>query len=365
VIGFSSSEWAQVIDQDTGDIIRKGFWDIGGSGWYRIAMPAMALQAQGYDVAMGELCQRGGYLGVKPFDEKDPVFPEVIVMQRFMQREVADAIPVARSLGQVVVQDVDDFFHGLHERNRAASVVNPSDLDHYARSIAESDLVTVSTPYLAKRYRHLNERMVVVPNAIDLARWSAQPPPSKDAVGWVGATPWRSRDLETLQRVLPPWLKRNGYGFFHGGFMPSTPKVTVETAWDQLGVDTSQTRVTYAHACSVDRYPRLFDGFNFGIVPLSDVPFNRAKSAIKGIEYAASGRPFIAQAMPAYVELHQRYGLGFLARSWQEWAKALDHLRENWAEESLRHRVLVAPLDIATRWVDWADAYQLVAAVAP
>jgi hypothetical protein len=207
-MGFSTSEWAQVVDQDTGAVVSKTFWDVGGSGYYRIALPAMALQAQGYDVAMGELCSRGGYLGIRPFGEEEPVFPEVIVMQRFMLPELPSAILQARANGQVVISDVDDLFHGLHPSNRAASVVDRTALDYYAATLEASDLVTVSTPYLAKRYQRFNECIVVVPNAIDLERWSLQPPPARDALGWVGATPWRSNDLETLRRVGPPWRRR-------------------------------------------------------------------------------------------------------------------------------------------------------------
>lgn len=52
-----------------------------------------------------------------------------------------------------------------------------------------------------------------------------------------------------------------------------------------------------------------------------------AKSAIKGLEYAASGIPFIAAALPSYREIHDLWGGGFmLAKRPMDWVKATKKL---------------------------------------
>ena len=38
-------------------------------------------------------------------------------------------------------------------------------------------------------------------------------------------------------------------------------------------------------------YPRLWDGVGVSLIPLEDVPFNRAKSWLKGLESCAAGVP--------------------------------------------------------------------------
>ena len=62
-----------------------------------------------------------------------------------------------------------------------------------------------------------------------------------------------------------------------------------------------------------------------GLVPLIDSPFNRAKSWLKGIEYAALGVPFVASPLPEYRKLAD-LGAGVLADSPQEWYEAIDML---------------------------------------
>lgn len=65
--------------------------------------------------------------------------------------------------------------------------------------------------------------------------------------------------------------------------------------------------------------------FDIGLVPLNDIPFNRAKSFIKGLEYTASGIPFVAQALPEYERLWED-GIGYLAITPQDWREKVERL---------------------------------------
>ena len=58
-------------------------------------------------------------------------------------------------------------------------------------------------------------------------------------------------------------------------------------------------------------------------MPLTDIPFNHAKSYIKGLEYACGGVPFVASYSPQYEELVEKHGIGQLARSPQEYVRLL------------------------------------------
>ena len=44
----------------------------------------------------------------------------------------------------------------------------------------------------------------------------------------------------------------------------------------------------------IDRYPGLWRGIDIALCPLNPIDFNRAKSALKGMESSAAGVPFIA-----------------------------------------------------------------------
>jgi len=64
-------------------------------------------------------------------------------------------------------------------------------------------------------------------------------------------------------------------------------------------------------------YHEMFS-FDIGIIPLTDIPFNRAKSCLKGLEYSCAGVPFIAQGLPEYERLNA-LGVGRIANSPDEW----------------------------------------------
>jgi hypothetical protein len=64
---------------------------------------------------------------------------------------------------------------------------------------------------------------------------------------------------------------------------------------------------------------------DIGIAPLSDTPFNHAKSDIKAMEYSSAGIPWIASPMTAYSELVGDWGAGRLAKNGQQWNR---HIRD-------------------------------------
>jgi hypothetical protein len=121
-------------------------------------------------------------------------------------------------------------------------------------------------------------------------------------------------------------------------------------------VGVSEDNVTTASLCPSTEYPKLIT-MDVGIVPLHNTPFNRAKSDLKGLEYAASGIPFIAQNLDAYIELQQSLGVGRVAKSPSKWLRHLNELRDPnvRAEEGARVKKEIEPRDIkygAQRLVD-------------
>jgi glycosyltransferase involved in cell wall biosynthesis len=77
----------------------------------------------------------------------------------------------------------------------------------------------------------------------------------------------------------------------------------------------------------INIYPKLFKEIDIGIVPLTNIPFNHAKSFIKGLEYAAAGVPFVASYSPEYQYLADN-GIGRIANNQEEWIYHLDQLRD-------------------------------------
>jgi glycosyltransferase involved in cell wall biosynthesis len=250
---------------------------------------------------------------------------DIVVLKLIMHKKVADFMEKAKSLGQKIIVDIDDHFHGLSESNRAYQATDPEknpeqNREHYFSIIENSDAIITSTPFLHEFHskRHGDVRMVR--NGIDAERWSHRKDRGsrQPTVGWVGATPWRSNDLESISPFLGKILTDNKMKFHHSGHTKNAP-----LAHEQLDLN--------PRICSVEgmrpilEYPKMFEKIDIGIVPLSDVPFNYAKSYIKGLEYAAAGVPFIASATPEYVFL-ANHGVGRVARNGDEWGMHISEL---------------------------------------
>lgn len=356
LIGFASADWGY----DTrGDPTIPG-----GAGWVRVHTPARALAALGHTVAVGNNVGvlADGRLIVCDHNEKPLVRrpPEVVVVQRWMNRHAVQSIRDASNAGQAIVQDVDDWFWGLDPANRAHRTTSvrtdrEHNREHYRASVAAADVVTVSTEFLARRIRErFGVRTALLRNVIDLPMFTPRPvrPLTEGlVVGWVGALAWRSGDLETLRGVLGPWLTATRSTFVHHGTFAGDP----DTAADRLGLGPELVGPSRRALPPVD-YPDNMGGFDIGIVPLSDIPFNRAKSWIKGLEYAASGIPFVAADLPEYRLLDA----GLLASTPAQWTAALERLRDPDERQRQSRRGLAAARahDVRARISEWEATYE-------
>lgn len=357
-IGFVTADWSTVTDLETGHPT------LGGAGWYRCGLPHQYLKANGVDVAIAQWISRTDKgIWLADHDKVTHKDCDIIVMQRWMHHMAPEIIREARAAGQVVINDVDDWYWGLSPANLAYKYTDPkfnpkSNREHYLAALKASDAVTVSTPFLAEQLYKEGIPTVLLRNAIDLERW--QQDPSKTAlngdkpdIGWVGSTSHRSEDLETLQGVLGPFVQRNDLKFVHcGWYEKTTPAGTL------AGVPVPNCMVTGMRG--ILDYPQLFKYFDVGIVPLSTCDFNTAKSYIKLLEYSAAGIPGIAAASSENKYLHDTYGVGRIAKTRTQWIRHLeDYLdpdtREREAKQSLEG---IAELDMAKRWPDWLQAYE-------
>ena len=319
----------------------------------------MELAKHGFEtIVTDKMCpsDRGLVLLDEDGVEHDDV--DIIVMQRMMHEQAYNWVRMAQDGGQVIINDVDDWYWGLHPSNVAYKQTDPAvnpdaNRDHYKAAILASDIVTVSTPFLAERLTEWGCNVKLVRNAIDVYRWKSEPQKRIPTLGWVGATSHRSEDLETVAEVVGQFVDQHGLKFRHSGYLDGWPH-----AGASLGVGTGNR--VQSEICSIERYPLLFDHIDIGIVPLNKVPFNEAKSAIKGMEYAASGIPFAAQDTGEYKWLFEEHGIGRVASTPDEWRSHLEELldldvRVSEADSALKR---LEALDISQNWKNWAEVYE-------
>ncbi|MDQ7832604.1 MAG: glycosyl transferase family 1 [Desulfovibrionaceae bacterium] len=220
---------------------------------------------------------------------------DVVVFQRvFPMPETWPLVERAFGLGKPVVYEVDDHFEAMPPDHPMAPRLAPA-AAHRRELAMRAQAVCVSTPELARVFSHVPGRVAVVPNLVDEAiffPFSRSPEPADRAVRIVYAgSPTHSSDLDMIAPALTGILDRFGHAveLFFFGCGPKDPGLA-----DRAGrLDFTDDYTAYARSLS-----RLAP--DIGLAPLRDTPFNRAKSNIKALEYAALGVAGVYADLPPY-----------------------------------------------------------------
>lgn len=342
--------------------------DDGGCGNYRLRWPAQALAASGEDVQLAEglpgiwradlVSTLRGMAGLAPGADAvreitgiKPMDADVVVLQRPLQRDLADAVPHLQAQGIAVVVEVDDDFHSVPRANSAWEHVHPTanparNYLHLGRACAAADLVTVSTPALAARYAK-HGRVAVLPNCLPARYLDIPIVDTPNTVGWSGIVDTHPGDLETTRGAVGRLVRDLGLEF--------------RVVGNGLGVRRRLELPDSPTACGwrpIEEYPSWLAQLGVGIVPLALHQFNEAKSWLKGIEYASVGVPFVAAPTSEYRRL-AKLGAGEIAARPRDWERLVRRLATN--SEYRRERGDQAR-EVARRWTIEEHAHRWLAA---
>lgn len=343
-VAFICSDWVTQLDPP----------EPNGCAYMRQVLPARVLPAFGWETAVG-LPRVHNERGIGLAHLDGALFGwDVNVFKLMMHASTPDLFKAHQRNNEKVVVDIDDFHFALHSENVAALGTHPhtnpeSNRAFYEIGIRQADTVTVSTAFLANFYSARCRDVRLVRNALDVERYKAVRHDDRPVYGWVGATLWRSGDLELLREWLPQFVKDFGVQVHHSGHIPNDAK--------HFAVRAGLSRVSTNNLSLVKDYPALLN-FHVGLVPLTMQPFNEAKSNLKGLEYAAAGIPFIASPTEEYRLLHEA-GIGRLASTPEEWRDhAIELLDVNVRkEEATRQRKLVQKnWSMRTKGKEWHSA---------
>jgi glycosyltransferase involved in cell wall biosynthesis len=312
-VGLASSDWSQSVFDYRGLPVQ------GGAGWIRFGQMAQAMRNH---LILGRAQPILGRLAVETPDSVLHQDISVVILQRYMEKNISNFITKSRDFGIPVINDVDDWFWGLHEDNAAFDITDPnnnpeSNTDYYRESLEASNFVTVSTPFLADQISQWNPNVQIIENCVSSEMFKRRRHYlRKPVIGWCGSTGHRSDDLRIL---IEPFKQMGTFvSYHHTGDIPTQPKFAEK-------VKVSPTRIKVIPMLAPSEYPSGFT-FDIGVVPLNDIPFNHAKSWIKGLEYAAAGIPFVSSPLPEYIRLKEQYGIGRLASTTEEWVQHFSEL---------------------------------------
>jgi hypothetical protein len=247
---------------------------------------------------------------------------DAVVLQRPLRKFNVEMIDILQTNGVAVIVDVDDDFKHVDRRHMAWRRCQPKYSPQanwawleYACSVA--DMVTVTTPALAERYGS-HGRVAVLPNKVPKPMLGTVPGEDRDGrtVGWGGFVGTHPGDLQVTQGQVGLACQDVDARFMCVGSGEMVKKNL------QLPDDV-EYEVTGAQ--DFGDYPFKIAELDVGIVPLASTRFNEAKSALKGLEYAAIGVPFVASPTSDYLRV-QEDGLGLIASTRKEWRRTVKQL---------------------------------------
>ena len=341
--------------------------DQGACRYYRHEQPARVAALEGHEVhidshytigraANGDVVaaeQETRVIGGQEMVRR--IEADVVVMQRPAKQRTQELIRLFQAQGIAVVVDVDDDVSCLHPQHPHLAGFNPrlnpdTNFHHLATACRMADLVTVTTPALADRYGQ-HGRVAVLPNCVPAAMLELPRAGDNRTVGWGGQPAMHPGDLEVTHGGVQAAMDRTGWRFRVVGALEDLPR--------RLGLTSEPDATGFLPLGS---YHAALTTLDVGIVPLCDTAFNRAKSRLKGIEYAALGVPFVASPTPEYETLRED-GIGLLADDKSKaWRRQLVQLMD---DESLRHELAEQGREairerhtIETEGWRWIEAWQ-------
>jgi GT2 family glycosyltransferase/glycosyltransferase involved in cell wall biosynthesis len=227
---------------------------------------------------------------------------DVIATQRYAVPDADAAARLAahcRQHGIILLYDLDDdLLHIPPEHPEYAELRLKVGL--VRALVAAADAVWVSTEALRASVARAGRAATVIANALDERIWMGlAPPPQRPPVGplrivYMG-TATHDADFATVEPALAR-LIRGGHG---------------RIGFDVVGVSARSGLPGWVNRVSptihaLSSYPGFVNwvtqqrGWDIGIAPLVDTPFNRCKSAIKTLDYAALGLPVLASDIAVF-----------------------------------------------------------------
>lgn len=229
-----------------------------------------------------------------------------------------------RHLGAPVVLDFDDAI-GVRQKPVRGSYASGRRRRSLARGLRSCSAAIVGNEHLARTYLPAGLPHLVAPTAVPLDVPRRQHGARERlSVGWVGG----SGNFAELERVIEPLRKASAAR--SEGAPPVELVVVADSDFEANGLTVRNVR------WSAETQGAEIAGFDVGLMPLADTPWNRGKCAYKLLQYMAAEVPAIASPVGMNADVVEDGVTGLLASDDESWSDALARLL---ADEGLRERL--------------------------
>ncbi|MBV8573496.1 MAG: glycosyltransferase, partial [Acetobacteraceae bacterium] len=227
--------------------------------------------------------------------------PDIIATHRHAvpDTRAADALAShCESHGITLLYDLDDDLIDVPRDHPDARLLRAR-AGPVERMIRRASAISVSTPALQERLSPLRKDALVVPNGLDERLWMEPSPPRPAPAGPVRILFMGTATHDTDLALIGPALARVCAEFgdrVRVDVIGVTSRGQLPKGVDRVSVPSSANASYPAFVNWITRQKR----WDIGLAPLADTAFNRAKSAIKVLDYAALGLPSLASDLAPY-----------------------------------------------------------------
>ncbi|MCL5884014.1 MAG: glycosyltransferase, partial [Deltaproteobacteria bacterium] len=245
---------------------------------------------------------------------------DIVVIQRdFPSRKTMGSIGRIFSSGKPVVYDIDDLLLDLPAGHVSRKIMEKNRTS-MIEVLSRADAVTVSTEELREALSPYGDAIHVLPNLIDERIWDRRIPPSGPGpvvVGFSG-TISHGNDLALIEEAVIEISERHGDRVAFRFMGCTRERIASLPGYSYIQFEPAYR--SYARALQAS-------GIEIGLVPLEDNPFNRCKSNIKWLEYAACGIVGVYPDLPPYNRCVRSGKTGLVVGNRKEdWVEGIEFL---------------------------------------
>lgn len=243
---------------------------------------------------------------------------DILLIQHVCDPDLLPVIAERRDQGLVTVFEIGDQIEHVQPWNMTFGFwQNEENRSLLGRLIFSCDALQANNGELLKAFGPLNKTRALFPNHL------AELPPQRDSrpdgglvIGWGGSHGHRE-DLRSMAPVLIPWLLAN-----------RGVRLALMASDAILGLfaDLPAEQKLFRRPGTIQDYYDFLRTIDIGLAPLQDTPYNRCRSDVKFIEYAAFGALPLLQDLAPYRDPDLPGGTRYLFQDPRELPPILDQL---------------------------------------
>lgn len=269
---------------------------------------------------------------------------DIVIVERTWKPNISlslaqELVEKVRKDGASLIYTIDDNLLDIKSQSIFNNVLTNEQLMVVRYFAREADGIIVSTDYLKERFQHLNQKIFVVPNALDERLLEDRIKRNTDGskyrvIGYMG-THTHDSDLMMILQALRTILRKN---------IDNLELQLIGCIRDSSLVESfNGLPIKRLDVGDNDEYPNFMRwmsktvDWDLAIAPLEHNAFTRCKSDIKFLDYSALGLPGIYSHVPSYQHTVSHLETGYLANNnVEDWIEAFDYLL---SDDTLRKKI--------------------------